>query len=170
MILAHTIRENIAVTIWRRLAGMLGLINPAAERSAVNPYVERLEIRTPSIEQIVGNLSGGNQQKVSVAKWLAANAEILIIDEPTVGIDIKTKAYLHELIHEIADGGTSVLLISSDMPEMVALADRILIMHNKRLVGEVANDRRYDTVSNAIMSRIHAVEEARPPAHTSQTA
>jgi ribose transport system ATP-binding protein len=164
LILAHSIRENIAVTIWRRLAGALGLIAPAAERSAVRPYVERLEIRTPSIEQMVGNLSGGNQQKVSVAKWLAANVEILIIDEPTVGIDIKTKAYLHELIHEIAEAGTSVLLISSDMPEMVALADRILVMHGKRLVGEVANGRRYETVSRAIMNCIHAVEEERPAA------
>jgi ribose transport system ATP-binding protein len=162
LILAHTVRENIAVTIWRRLGRRLGFINPTAEMRAVTPYVERLEIRTPSIEQIVGNLSGGNQQKVSVAKWLAANVEILIIDEPTVGIDIKTKAYLHELIHEIAEGGTSVLLISSDMPEMVALADRILVMHDMRIVGEVANDRRYETVSNAIMNRIHAVEENRP--------
>ncbi|PSJ62658.1 sugar ABC transporter ATP-binding protein [Kumtagia ephedrae] len=164
LILAHSIRENIAVTIWKRLAGMLGLIAPPAEARAVLPYVERLEIRTPSIEQTVGNLSGGNQQKVSVAKWLAANVEILIIDEPTVGIDIKTKAYLHELIHEIAEAGTSVLLISSDMPEMVALADRILVMHGKRLVGEVANGRRYETVSRAIMNRIHAVEEERPAA------
>ncbi|MBL8579950.1 MAG: sugar ABC transporter ATP-binding protein [Mesorhizobium sp.] len=164
LILTHTIRENIAVTIWRRLAGALGLIRPSAELDAVMPYVERLEIRTPSVEQKVGNLSGGNQQKVSVAKWLAANVEILIIDEPTVGIDIKTKAYLHELIHEIAAGGTSVLLISSDMPEMVALADRILVMHDMRLVGEVANDRRYETVSNAIMNRIHAVEEERSTA------
>jgi ribose transport system ATP-binding protein len=164
LILAHSIRQNIAVTIWRRLAGALGLIAPAAEVRAVKPYVERLEIRTPSIEQIVGNLSGGNQQKVSVAKWLAANVEILIVDEPTVGIDIKTKAYLHELIHEIAAGGTSVLLISSDMPEMVALADRILVMHGMRLVGEVQNDRRYETVSRAIMGRIHAVAEDQPTA------
>lgn len=164
LILAHSVRQNIAVTIWRRLAGALGLIAPAAEAHAVKPYVERLEIRTPSIEQIVGNLSGGNQQKVSVAKWLAANVEILVIDEPTVGIDIKTKAYLHELIHEIAEGGTSVLLISSDMPEMVALADRILVMHGMRLVGEVANDRRYETVSRTIMNSIHAVEEEQPRA------
>jgi ribose transport system ATP-binding protein len=159
LILAHSVKQNIAVTIWRRLAGVLGLIAPAEEARAVMPYVERLEIRAPSIEQIVGNLSGGNQQRVSVAKWLAANVEILIIDEPTVGIDINTKAYLHELIQEIAAGGTSVLLISSDMPEMVAVADRILIMHRMRLVGEVPNDRRYERVSKAIMNSIHAVAE-----------
>ena len=96
---------------------------------------------------------------MSIAKWLAANVEILIVDEPTVGIDIKTKTYLHELIGEIAADGVSVLLISSDMPEMVTLADRILVMHGFRIVGEVANDHRYETTSKAIMGRIHAVDE-----------
>ena len=96
---------------------------------------------------------------MSIAKWLAANVEILIVDEPTVGIDIKTKTDIHELLGEIARDGVSILLISSDMPEMVAVADRILVMHGFRLVGEVANDHRYETVSKAIMARIHAVEE-----------
>jgi ribose transport system ATP-binding protein len=159
LILMHSVRENIAITIWRRLAGALGLIAARKEARAVEPFVRRLDIKTPSIEQTVGNLSGGNQQKVSIAKWLAANAEILIIDEPTVGIDIKTKTYIHELIGEIAGEGVSILLISSDMPEMVAVADRILVMHGFRLLGEVANDHRYETVSKAIMNRIHAVED-----------
>ena len=97
----HSVRDNIAITIWRRLAGALGLIGRARDARG-EPFVERLEVSTPSLDQTVGNLSGGNQQKVSIAKWLAANAEILIIDEPTVGIDIKTKTYLHELIGEIA--------------------------------------------------------------------
>ena len=160
LILMHSIRENVAITIWQRLAGPLGLLGSGKEARAVRPYVERLEVRTPSLDQTVGNLSGGNQQKVSVAKWLAANVEILIIDEPTVGIDIKTKTYLHELIGEIAAGGVSVLLISSDMPEMIAVADRILVMHDFRLVGEVANDRHYEPMSKAIMGFIHAVEDA----------
>ena len=100
--------------------------------------------RTPSLDQTVGNLSGGNQQKVSIAKWLAADAEVLIVDEPTVGIDIKTKAYLHELIRELAADGVAILLITSDMPEMVTVADRILVMHGFRIIGEVANDRHYE--------------------------
>jgi ribose transport system ATP-binding protein len=78
-------------------------------RRAVAPLVEKLAVRTPSLRQRVGNLSGGNQQKVSVAKWLAAEADILIIDEPTVGIDIKTKAYLHDLILELARDGKAIL-------------------------------------------------------------
>ena len=157
LILMHPIRENVAITIWRRLAGSLGFLGSGTETRAVLPFVERLEVRTPSLDQTVGNLSGGNQQKVSVAKWLAANVEILIVDEPTVGIDIKTKTYLHELIGEIARDGVSVLLISSDMPEMIAVADRILVMHGFRLVGEVANDHRYEPVSKAIMGLIHTV-------------
>jgi ribose transport system ATP-binding protein len=164
LILMHSVKDNIAITIWQRLAGALGLIRPRAEANAVEPFVRRLEVRTPSLGQPVGNLSGGNQQKVSIAKWLAAEAEILIIDEPTVGIDIKTKTYLHELIGAIAREGVAVLLISSDMPEMVTLADRILVMHGFRIVGEVMNDHRYDTVSKAIMGRIHAVEEMEPAA------
>jgi ribose transport system ATP-binding protein len=162
LILMHSIRDNVAITIWDRLAGVLGLINPRAETRAVAPFIRRLDVRTPSLGRPVGNLSGGNQQKVSIAKWLAADAQILIIDEPTVGIDIKTKTYLHELIGEIAREGASVLLISSDMAEMITLADRILVMHGFRLVGEVANDHQYDTTSKAIMGCIHAVEEAEP--------
>jgi ribose transport system ATP-binding protein len=159
LILMHSVRDNIAITIWRRLAGALGLIALRSETRAVQPFVTKLEVRTPSLAQPVGNLSGGNQQKVSIAKWLAANTEILIVDEPTVGIDIKTKTDLHELIGEIASGGVSVLLISSDMPEMITLADRILVMHGFRIVGEVENDHRYETTSKAIMARIHAVDE-----------
>ena len=105
--------------------------------------------------QLVGLLSGGNQQKVSVAKWLAAGVDVLIVDEPTVGIDIRTKAYLHDLLRELAADGAAILLISSDMPEMVALADRILVMGGFRIVGEVANDGDYGTVSQAIMAAIH---------------
>jgi len=164
LILIHSVRENVAITIWHKIARLLGLIPPGAETRAVQPFVDRLEVRTPSLSQAVGNLSGGNQQKVSIAKWLAANADILIIDEPTVGIDIKTKTYLHELIGEIAAGGVSVILISSDMPEMITVADRILVMHGFRIVGEVANDHRYETTSKAIMSRIHAVEDGEPGA------
>jgi ribose transport system ATP-binding protein len=159
LILMHSVRSNVAITIWRHLAGALGLITPRTESRAVQPFVSKLEVRTPSLAQPVGNLSGGNQQKVSIAKWLAANTEILIVDEPTVGIDIKTKTDLHELIGEIAASGVAVLLISSDMPEMITLADRILVMHGFRIVGEVANDRRYETTSKAIMAHIHAVEE-----------
>jgi ribose transport system ATP-binding protein len=92
---------------------------------------------------------------VSLAKWLAAKTRILIVDEPTVGIDVKTKHELHNLIWELAGQGLAILLISSDMPEMVHLADRILVMKDQRIVGEVANSHRYDETSEAIMRLIH---------------
>lgn len=159
LILTHSITRNIAIPVWDRLKNVLGLLSNRRERKAVVPLVERLDIRTPSLAQITGNLSGGNQQKVSVAKWLAAKSEILIIDEPTVGIDIKTKNYLHELIWELASEGTAVLLISSDMPEMIVLADRILVMNNFQIAGEVNNTRDYDEMSTAIMHSIHEHEK-----------
>ena len=121
----------------------------------VGSYIRQLEVKTPSNYQLISNLSGGNQQKISVAKWLAAGTDILIIDEPTVGIDIKTKAYLHELIIKLADNGTSIILISSDMPEMISLADKILVMKDFQVNGIVENDHDYDAVSSKIMEFIH---------------
>ena len=155
LILIHSVLRNVGITIWDRVARWAGLITERGEAVRALPNIQRLEVRTPSIGQTVGNLSGGNQQKVSVAKWLAADAEILIIDEPTIGIDIKTKSYLHELIWQLAADGAAILLISSDMPEMIALADRIVVMNDFAIVGEVENTRDYDTMSERIMGFIH---------------
>jgi ribose transport system ATP-binding protein len=151
LILLHSVVRNISITIWPRLRELGVWIRGSRERAAVLPYVERLEIKTGSLDQAVGNLSGGNQQKVSLGKWLAADARLLVIDEPTVGIDVKTKQYIHELIWELAGQGRSILLISSDMPEIIRLADRILVMRDKRVVGELENSHRYDEVSERIM-------------------
>jgi ribose transport system ATP-binding protein len=158
LILSHGVGANIAVTIWRKIASALGLVSPGAESNAVGPYVQKLAIKISSLGQRVGTLSGGNQQKVSIARWLAARTDILIIDEPTVGIDIKTKVELHELIGELARQGVAVLLISSDMAEMITLADRILVLHGFAIEDELVNDHVYETTSNAIMAAIHAVE------------
>jgi ribose transport system ATP-binding protein len=154
LFLAHPIVRNVAVTIWNRLRRRLGLLDVAAERKTAEDYRSALSIRMTSPRQTVGNLSGGNQQKVSVAKWLAARPEILIIDEPTVGIDVGTKYELHQLIRTLADDGMSIILISSDMPEIVRLADRILVFRSNRIVGDLVNDRDYDAMSRAIMGRI----------------
>ena len=159
LILAHSVAENIGITIWHKLAKFGSFISDAMQRTAVGGYVDRLEIKTPSLLQKVGNLSGGNQQKVSVAKWLAAGAEILIIDEPTVGVDIRTKSYLHKLVWELADKGVTVLVISSDMPEIIALADRILVMHEKQIVADLPCNHDYDGMSHKIMRSIHAPDE-----------
>ena len=111
-------------------------------------------------------MSGGNQQKVSLAKWLVAQTDILIIDEPTVGIDIKTKVELHELVAQIARQGVAILLISSDMAEMITLADRILVLHDFAIAGELRNDHRYETTSTAIMDRIHRADAGEPEARS----
>ena len=151
LILSHSILFNVSITIWKRIARLLGWVSSAEERSVVQDYVTKLEVKTPSLEQRALNLSGGNQQKVSIAKWLAAQADILIFDEPTIGIDIKTKYALHDLIWDLAAQGKAVLLISSDMPEMIRLADRVLVMKANRIIDELPNSRNYDQMSQRIM-------------------
>ncbi len=154
LILTHSVARNTAITIWHAIASRLGLISGRREDSAIRPYVERLNIKATSLAQTVGNLSGGNQQKVSVAKWLAANTGILIIDEPTVGVDVRTKGYLHQLVWELADSGVAVLLITSDLSEMIQLADRIYVMNDYRVIEELNNSREYDRMSPLMMNTI----------------
>jgi ribose transport system ATP-binding protein len=154
LILLHSVRANTSITIWRRLRVLGQWIRRSAEDAAILPSLRQLDVKAQSLGQSVGTLSGGNQQKVSIAKWLAARAEILIIDEPTVGIDIKTKNALHELIWDLAANGRSILLISSDMPEVIRLSDRILVMRNHAIVGELPNTHQYDEMSESIMARL----------------
>jgi ribose transport system ATP-binding protein len=155
LILAHDVASNIVATVWYRLARWLGFLGNRRQNATAAPFVASLDIRTPSLAQPVGNLSGGNQQKVSVAKWLAASSKILIVDEPTVGIDIRSKAYLHDLILRLSREGTAVIVISSDMAELVALADRIAVVKGYRLVATFDNSRNYGDASARIMQAIH---------------
>jgi ribose transport system ATP-binding protein len=117
--------------------------------------VRDLDIRATGLNQITEDLSGGNQQKVSIAKWLAADCDILIIDEPTVGVDVGAKEHIHRLIWELAaKHRKSIILISSDMPEIIKLATRILIFKDHRVIGELTGiddpANTYDLVSTAI--------------------
>jgi ABC-type sugar transport system ATPase subunit len=98
-------------------------------------FIGELDIRTPSREQAVNNLSGGNQQKVVLAKWLATNPQVLILDEPTRGIDVGAKAEVHSIMVELAKEGVGILMISSDLPEVLHMSDRILVMHKGKLTG-----------------------------------
>jgi len=158
LILQHSVLANAGVPIWRKLSNAFGVLSDSRIRAAVTPFLQKLEVKTPSLSQTVGNLSGGNQQKISVAKWLAADVKLLIVDEPSVGIDIKTKAYLHDLLRELADSGTAILVITSDMPEMVAVADRIVVMDRYRVKGVVENNGVYADMSEGIMGLIHDAE------------
>jgi len=98
--------------------------------------IEQLNIRTPSQEQRVQNLSGGNQQKVVIAKWLTLDPKVLILDEPTRGIDVGAKAEIYRLMNQLADRGVGILMISSELPEVMGVSDRILVMHEGRVTGE----------------------------------
>jgi ribose transport system ATP-binding protein len=161
LILTQSVARNTAITVWHRIAKRLGFLWGGIEKAAILPFVERLNVKTPSLDQAVGNLSGGNQQKVSVAKWLAADARILIIDEPTVGVDVRTKGYLHRLIWKLAEDGAAILLISSELSEMVQLADRIYVMNDYRIITEMPNSRQYDEMSDRLMTAIHRDNDAR---------
>ncbi len=148
------VTRNIGVTIWSRLA-RLGFVPDRREREVVATYVDRLGIRLASPAQLAGQLSGGNQQKVSLAKWLAADCDILVVDEPTVGVDVRTKAAFHQLIAELAAGGTAILLITSDLPELVTLADRVVVLRDFAVRGELPCDHDYDRMSQAVIRLIH---------------
>lgn len=101
-------------------------------------YFKRLRVRTPSVDAVVAGLSGGNQQKIVLAKWLAAQSKLLILDEPTRGVDVGAKAEIHALIGELAERGTAILVISSELPEVISLAERILVLRGGRLVGQLS--------------------------------
>lgn len=156
LFLDFPVRKNISVTILSRLLRRFGVIKQYAEDELATKYVDRLGIKVVNNDQLALTLSGGNQQKVSVSKWLAAETKILIIDEPTVGVDVRTKAAFHQLIAELADEGLSIILISSDLAEMIAVADRILVMRAYELVGDLDNNKDYKTMSRSIMSSIHS--------------
>ena len=154
LFLDFPVRKNISVTILSKILQRLSVINPKKEDEVATKYVDRLGIKVVDNNQLALTLSGGNQQKVSVSKWLAAETKILVIDEPTVGVDVRTKASFHELITQLADEGLSIILISSDLAEMVAVADRILVMRRYELVGDLDNSKDYQSMSRSIMNSI----------------
>ena len=156
LFLDFPVRKNISVTILSKILQKLSIINPQKEDDIASKYVDRLGIKVVDNNQLALTLSGGNQQKVSVSKWLAAETKILVIDEPTVGVDVRTKASFHELITQLADEGLSIILISSDLAEMVAIADRILVMRRYELVGDLDNSKDYQNMSRSIMNSIQA--------------
>lgn len=137
LILALTVRENISLAVLEKLK-KAAFFDKRKEAELADRYVQTLGIVTPSIEQITKNLSGGNQQKVVIAKWMALKPRVLILDEPTRGIDVGAKREIHELISKMAQDGVAVIIISSEMPEILGMSDRIIVMHEGRIKGELA--------------------------------
>ena len=154
LILPHSVGRNIGITVWDRLSSPLGWISDSRGQSGAESLVERLRVRMSSLSQPAGSLSGGNQQKVSVAKWLAAETRVLIIDEPTVGVDVAAKEAIHDLIRNLARDGMAVLLISSDLREVIQLADRIVVMGGFRVLAEYDNSGEYGEMSQTIMESV----------------
>ena len=131
-----SVRDNLAMATYDRFqSGMF--INASSVRKVTEEYVERLSIKTPSLEQLLRNLSGGNQQKVVIAKWLIRNCDILIFDEPTRGIDVGAKSEIYTLMNELTREGKSIIMISSELPEILRMSDRMVVMCEGRLTGEL---------------------------------
>ena len=137
LVLSESGRRNTSLPLLDRLSRLTWL-KQSEERALVERHFHMLRIRAPDIDAPVAGLSGGNQQKIVLARWLAANAKVLILDEPTRGVDVGAKAEIHALIAELAAKGAGVLLISSELPELLSLSTRILVLRGGRLVGEMA--------------------------------
>jgi len=150
-----TVARNTTMAIQRTLT-KAGMLTSGAENAAARIWASRLEVKTNALDTMAGTLSGGNQQKVVLAKWLATNPRVLIIDEPTRGIDVGTKAEVHRLLSELAGEGLAILMISSELPEVLGMADRVLVMREGRITAEIM---RADATSESVMyAATHASE------------
>lgn len=136
LVLTFSVAKNITVTNLKGIMGKL-LLSNKKEKKVAKKYVELMNIKTPSINQMLMNLSGGNQQKVVLAKWLFSNVDILILDEPTRGIDVGAKYEFYCLMNKLVEEGKSIIMISSELPEVLGMSDRILVMHKGRIKGEL---------------------------------
>jgi putative multiple sugar transport system ATP-binding protein len=136
LVLTNFISHNITLSRLE-LVSKRGVIDKDKERQAAEDYREKLSIRTPDVEQFVGNLSGGNQQKVLVGKWMFSLPDIMMLDEPTRGVDVGAKYEIYTIINHLVGEGKAVLMISSELPELLGMCDRIYVMVEGKIVGEL---------------------------------
>lgn len=134
------VADNIAIGAMNSNTDVLGIINRDAEKSLVAEYIQRFNVKTPNAQKMIVELSGGNQQKCIVARWIATNPKVLILDEPTKGIDVGAKSEFYQMISDFASQGLGVILISSELPEVIGLSDRIIVMRNLEISGEVLKE------------------------------
>jgi len=139
LVLTMNCRENTSLAALRRLT-QLGFVRYRKERTLVQGFIDRLRVKTPALDSAIAGLSGGNQQKIALAKWLARQCDMLIVDEPTRGVDVGAKAEIHQLLDELACQGIGLLVISSELPEVMNLSRRIMVLREGRVAGEL--DRR----------------------------
>ncbi|MEW2461554.1 sugar ABC transporter ATP-binding protein [Microbacterium sp. K41] len=155
LVIESGVGGNITLAIRRRLA-RLGLLTTAMENRAAREWASRLEVKTHALDTVAATLSGGNQQKVVLAKWLATQPRVLLIDEPTRGIDVGTKSEVHRLLSQLAGQGMGILMISSELPEVLGMADRVLVMREGRITAEIP--RSEATSENVMFAATHASE------------
>jgi ribose transport system ATP-binding protein len=147
LILEMAVRENLSLPSLRQTQRK-GFLNFAAERATAADMIQKLNVKTPSDRQVVQYLSGGNQQKCVIGKWLAMKPKVLLLDEPTRGIDVGAKREIYKLMEQLAQGGVAILFVSSEMEEVLGMSDRTLVMHEGRLTGEL---QRNELSEEAIM-------------------
>ncbi len=147
LVLDFSIAQNVTLPILPRLFPKF-LVHASTERAVAGEYTEQFNVKMTGVEQMAGALSGGNQQKVVLAKWLASKPRLLILDEPTRGIDIGAKVEVHRIVSELAASGLGIILISSDLPEVLAMSDRIIVLHEGRITAEIA---RTDATEERVM-------------------
>jgi ribose transport system ATP-binding protein len=156
LVLAMTALSNITLPILGALLSKWSFIRRRAERALVGTYFTRLSVRAPSVDAVAAGLSGGNQQKLVLAKWLAARCRVLMLDEPTRGVDVGAKAEIHALIDELASRGAGIVLISSELPEVLNLSTRIIVLREGRIAGELP---RSAATQDALMRLMAGVVE-----------
>ena len=131
-----------------------GFLDRRAEKRVCEEYIEKLSIKTPSPEQKALNLSGGNQQKVVLAKWLFANSNIIILDEPTRGIDVGAKMEIYHLMNRLVEEGKSIIMISSELPELMAMSDRVIVVYEGKIKGTLTGDEiRAENIMQTILRK-----------------
>jgi len=136
-----SVQANMTIATIPKFLNRIGLLKKKSMNVMCDEYVRKIQVKTPSLAQKVQNLSGGNQQKVLVARWLMTNPDILFLDEPTRGIDVGTKVEIHRLITKLAGEGKSIVMISSELPEVMGMSDRIMVMHQGKVTGILENDK-----------------------------
>ncbi|HEV8197056.1 MAG TPA: sugar ABC transporter ATP-binding protein, partial [Gemmatimonadales bacterium] len=161
--------HNISLPLLGRLSRFTWL-RAGEERRVAGRFLERLSIRSSALDAAAAGLSGGNQQKIVLARWLAAGSRVLMLDEPTRGVDVAAKAEIHALIGELAAQGTGLLLISSELPELLSLSDRILVLRNGRLVGGLAGSAATQDAVLRLMAGLDESSPNPPPASVFQSA
>ena len=157
----HSVRDNINISARRNNLKAGCLINNGWEASNAGVHIRSLNIKTPSADQLIMNLSGGNQQKAILGRWLSEEMKVILLDEPTRGIDVGAKNEIYQLIYALAEQGIAVLFASSDLPEVMGLADRILVMRE----GEIAGELDHNDATEALTLSLAMPKTAKPATH-----